>query len=252
MYYLQSRYYDPAVGRFINADGCFAWDVDKNNFTVNAYLYCNNDPVNQVDDTGNIILKIVLRAIVGALFGAAMQYLADVLQNLLDFVLDKKRVTRNVWKVRSGTGDYVSAIITGACDATLQIGVWKSLGVSTASTILAHIINFAKGKGFNYQQFIKDLVWNALLTLVSNAITKKFKPKQGKQFNEHIRKRYKVKGTNAYKHHWESLCECVEWNSYMITTFVNTLRSASRRILDFVEAIIMDCLITALAKAFGG
>ena len=38
----------------------------------------------------------------------------------------------------------------------------------------------------------------------------------------------------------------------MITTFVNTLRSASRRILDFVEAIIMDCLITALAKAFGG
>jgi hypothetical protein len=179
-----------------------------------------------------------------------MQYLADVLQNLLDCVLDKKKVSNSIWKVRSGMGDYIASIVTGACDATLKIGLWKSIGISTAATIVGHFVNWAKGRGFSFQQLVKDLVWNALLSIVSNAICKKFKPKQGKALNKHIRERYKVKGTNAYKRVWNLMCDCVEWNSYVISTFINTLRSASRRILDFVEVILWDCIIKAFDKAF--
>jgi RHS repeat-associated protein len=36
-YYLQSRYYDPVVKRFINANGDF--------FKLNLYVYCENNPV---------------------------------------------------------------------------------------------------------------------------------------------------------------------------------------------------------------
>lgn len=250
MYYLQSRYYDPTVGRFVNADGCLAWDIDKSIFTSNLYLYCNNDPVNQTDETGNAVLKIVLRAIIGALFGAAMQYLADVLQNLLDCVLDKKKVSKDIWKARSGAGDYISAIVTGACDATLKIGVWISLGISIGLTLIGHLINFLIGRGFSFQQLIKDLVWNALSTLVFSAISKKFRPKQGRELNKYIRKTFKVKGTKAYRKYWDLLCECFEWNLYVVSTFISTLRSASRRILDFVEVILWDCIITAFAKAY--
>ncbi len=42
--YLQARYYDPDVGRFISEDP--AMDGD------NWYVYCGNDPVNMVDPTG--------------------------------------------------------------------------------------------------------------------------------------------------------------------------------------------------------
>ena len=49
-YYLQSRYYDPETGRFVNADGLVQTGtglMDKN-----MYAYCLDDPVNLVDNTG--------------------------------------------------------------------------------------------------------------------------------------------------------------------------------------------------------
>ena len=250
MYYLQSRYYDPMVGRFLNIDGSITWDVEKSVYTTNLFHYCENDPVNQIDVTGKTVLKIVLRAIIGAIFGASMQYLSDVLQNLLNCLIDNKQVTKNIWKSCSGIGDYISTIVTGACDATLKIGMWKSIGISMAATLVAHVANFVSGKRFNFQALIKDLVWNVLLGIVSNTIAKKFKPKQGKQLNKYIRERFKVKGTNEYKRLWNLLCECVEWNVYVISTFVNSLRSACRRILDFVEVILWDCIIKAFDQVF--
>lgn len=53
MYYLNSRYYDPEIGRFINADdvgviGTTPWTLtDKN-----LYAYCDNNPVNRRDSGG--------------------------------------------------------------------------------------------------------------------------------------------------------------------------------------------------------
>ena len=250
LYYLQSRYYDPALGRFINVDSCFAWDIEKNVFTTNGYHYCQNDPVNQLDTTGKAVLQIVIRAIIGAIFGAAMQYLGDVLQNLVDCVIDNKKVTKKIWKVRSSIWDYMAAIVTGACDATLKIGVWKSIGISIVVTLVNHLMNWVSGRGFSFQQLIKDLVWNALLSIVSNAIGKRFMPKQGKTLNKSIRRQFKVKGTQAYARIWSRMCECIEWNTYVISTFINSLRSACRRILDFVEVILWDCMIKAFDKLF--
>ena len=49
-YYLQSRYYDPEIGRFINADGQFnKQDIFSG---YNLFAYCDNSPVNKVDSTG--------------------------------------------------------------------------------------------------------------------------------------------------------------------------------------------------------
>ncbi len=51
LYYLQSRYYDPGVGRFINAD---AFATTGQGFVGNnMFAYCGNNPVNKVDPTGN-------------------------------------------------------------------------------------------------------------------------------------------------------------------------------------------------------
>lgn len=54
MYYLQSRYYDPAIGRFINAD-TFATTDSEDFLSGNMFAYCENDPVNHIDSSGEII-----------------------------------------------------------------------------------------------------------------------------------------------------------------------------------------------------
>lgn len=51
-YYLQSRYYDPGLGRFISADD-FAYVDASGKFSINAYAYCANNPVNFSDPLGN-------------------------------------------------------------------------------------------------------------------------------------------------------------------------------------------------------
>jgi RHS repeat-associated protein len=49
-YYLNSRYYDPQVGRFINADGIIG--ANGGIMGYNMFAYCNNNPVMHSDPTG--------------------------------------------------------------------------------------------------------------------------------------------------------------------------------------------------------
>ena len=50
MYYLQSRYYDPDTGRFINADGYIT--TGQGVLSYNMYAYCLNNPVMYSDPSG--------------------------------------------------------------------------------------------------------------------------------------------------------------------------------------------------------
>ena len=52
LYYLQSRYYDPFYGRFINADSYLSTGTGLLGY--NMYAYCNNNPVNMIDVSGNM------------------------------------------------------------------------------------------------------------------------------------------------------------------------------------------------------
>jgi hypothetical protein len=54
MYYLQSRYYDPAIGRFINAD-IYA-STGQGFIGCNMFAYCGNNPVVRMDASGYIFL----------------------------------------------------------------------------------------------------------------------------------------------------------------------------------------------------
>ena len=50
LYYVTSRYYDPEIGRWINADIPETLTADFENFAqYNLFAYCFNDPVNMSD-----------------------------------------------------------------------------------------------------------------------------------------------------------------------------------------------------------
>lgn len=61
-YYLQTRYYDPVIGRFINADDISYIDPSQLN-GCNLYAYCGNNPVMRIDANGNAWWHWLLGAI---------------------------------------------------------------------------------------------------------------------------------------------------------------------------------------------
>ena len=66
-YYLQSRYYNPEVGRFISSDVLLS--TGQGVIGHNAYAYCLNNPINSIDPDGCWPFFAVT-AIVGAVVGA--------------------------------------------------------------------------------------------------------------------------------------------------------------------------------------
>ncbi len=73
-YYLQSRYYDPEVGRFIHADSQL---TTGNVSGMNLFAYCFNNPVNMSDHSGHWpswgqVFAAVATVAVAAVFVAAV------------------------------------------------------------------------------------------------------------------------------------------------------------------------------------
>ena len=68
LYYLLSRYYDPEICRFLNADNQLVTDELTG---INLFAYCGNNPVSREDTSGDIWVTVGVMAI-GGLIGAAI------------------------------------------------------------------------------------------------------------------------------------------------------------------------------------
>ena len=75
-YYLQSRYYDPNVQRFVNSDEISVVTSTLDQITdKNLYTYCDNNPIMRYDDEGefwNTIIEAVVGGITAALSGESV------------------------------------------------------------------------------------------------------------------------------------------------------------------------------------
>lgn len=72
-YYLNSRYYDPEIRRFINADDVGLIGANGDFISYNLYTYCLNNPVNRIDESGDLSWKKMLKiGISTALLGLAV------------------------------------------------------------------------------------------------------------------------------------------------------------------------------------
>ena len=68
-----TRYYDPEIGRFINADGQINDDI----LGTNLFAYCGNNPVTRADDTGRG-WWVVAGAIIGGIAGGVTKIVSNV------------------------------------------------------------------------------------------------------------------------------------------------------------------------------
>ena len=82
-YYVESRYYDPAIRRFINADSTPSTGQDVSG--TNMYAYCGNNPVSRKDDGGEF-WNIVIGAGVGATVSGLISFASQAMENGLSNV----------------------------------------------------------------------------------------------------------------------------------------------------------------------
>ena len=119
LYYLLSRYYDPQIGRFINADIFTSTGQGLNG--TNMFAYCGNNPVSRKDDGGEF-WHIVAGAVVGAVFGAASEFTSQLINNMV-----------------SGEGFDWGAIAISAAGGAIYGGVMAATGSNTAATIASTV-----------------------------------------------------------------------------------------------------------------
>ncbi|MBO4873108.1 MAG: hypothetical protein J5496_06805 [Lachnospiraceae bacterium] len=130
LYYLNSRYYDPQTGRFINADVFVSTGQDIS--STNMFIYCGNNPTCRADDIGEW-----WHILVGAIVGVVTQYVADVTQNLTE---GKSFIESLV--PTSSVVDYGAAALSGGLAAT-GIGFGTSIAVNAAIGGATYLANCA-------------------------------------------------------------------------------------------------------------
>ena len=110
MYYLQSRYYDPVIGRFISSDDPTLVTASPTALTdKNLFAYCDNNPVMRVDYNGDYW---IIPMLIGAAVGVVVQYVTDVITNIKNGEVGEDILT-NV----SSSKDYFAAAAGGALAA---------------------------------------------------------------------------------------------------------------------------------------
>ena len=132
LYYLRSRYYNPNLGRFVNADRVF--DANASVTTYNQYPYCDNCPVIYLDSEGRgLFTSLVIGFVVGALVSGIIEAAkgGDVEDIIISAVaggvsglISVIPVFRNPYinsAIMGGVGNAVGAWIDGDIDSIYDV-----------------------------------------------------------------------------------------------------------------------------------
>lgn len=85
LYYLQTRYYDPTICRFISADSISYLNPEEI-MGLNLYCYCANNPIMNTDPEGKFVLStaMLVGLIIGAIVGTAIGVGVVAYQDFVD------------------------------------------------------------------------------------------------------------------------------------------------------------------------
>ena len=160
LYYLNSRYYNPEWGRFINADGIINGNTDI--IGHNLYAYCSNNPVGNMDSEGLGIISCIVAAVVGGVVGVVNKFLSNAYSSALSGK-----------KVNASARDYVMAGVSSAVGGAIST-VNPILG-SASSSALSTTYESAKTQGETgkKQSLINDAINFTMDFVISSAFVLK-------------------------------------------------------------------------------
>ena len=132
MYYLQSRYYDPEIGRFINLDKVKYINSEENLVNSNAFLYCKNNPINYKDAYGYSEYS----AKEEKAFEIIGTYAVTILEEAEYFEVDPFVVAGVIFAEQSLNVNFIDTIT----DFTAKLGVNTSVGIGQVRLKTAQLV----------------------------------------------------------------------------------------------------------------
>ena len=167
LYYLQSRYYDAEVRRFVNADDVSVLSVELCSiFEDNLYIYCNSNPVNNSDQNGYIAQAII---------GAATGILVSALLYYVEYKLGMRKWSWWSFSIIVAMNAVMGAVVTSSVGSKLTDLLKLS---SKASRKLG-----ATGIGLKYLRFLAGG-----MKFFINAVVKKLTRKPGESWYKAARR----------------------------------------------------------------
>ena len=132
LYYLQSRYYDFANCRFINAD-TFA-TTDANGFlSANMFAYCENNPIMRTDESGELFAEIV-GGIIGAFVSTTSAMVAGDTGPKLALAFIEGAISGAITRSTAGMiANGVIAVVNGVIAAEETGDVMAGIAVAAVS-----------------------------------------------------------------------------------------------------------------------
>ena len=180
LYYLQSRYYDPQVRRFINADDYDTLFCSPEGLTdKNLFAYCDNNPVARQDVDGEFWVTIGIMAI-GGTIGAAISSISSIItQSATTGSINWKSVAVSAgagflsgaiaasplglaWQVIAG-GVISGAAYAADCHVNGQEANWKEGAIYTIAGAVSGLIG---GAGANKNMALSNTVNSAKKTIL--------------------------------------------------------------------------------------
>ena len=164
-YYLQSRYYDPANRRFINAD-IYASTDSSDAVACNMFAYCGNNPVTNSDESGEFFgTAVIVGIIFCAVVGGVEAYCS---------AKSSGASAKEAW-IQGGIG-LVSAAATSAVAAISGIGIPLaaaiSAGIGCASSVASEAVHYAFNKDDpDYEFDVFESCANVITGTVGNALS---------------------------------------------------------------------------------
>ncbi len=151
LYYLQSRYYDPVIGRFINADDTVFLGASGTTLGCNLFAYCESNGINLVDDSGySCDLVQIALTIFGYSFTAFRNSNVPAYYYLISQYVKSSYYRKNDWKYKRNRKDYIASSNDGCSSASISMAL-RTLGSDiTPGTI------FVKN---GYKNYVKK--WSA-------------------------------------------------------------------------------------------
>ena len=142
MYYLQSRYYDPAIGRFINADATEYLGADGTLPSFNLFAYCGNNPVMGYDPTGTINWGNILKA---ALVVVAVTVTVAAVVATAGAVAVAAGVATTATVAAATTGAVVGGLVAGASEIAWQCSTKGSDNLDYGAIAIETFVGSAHG-----------------------------------------------------------------------------------------------------------
>ena len=164
LYYLESRYYNPELGRMMSADSLSVLGMSKTTLNdKNLYNYCDGNPVGRVDESGTFPVAIFIQGAIGGVIGFA----SGVMTAGAVAEIEGRKVTKK---------EALVAGLTGLASGALSGAISGMTGILTPKKIfeyqwLGNIAVAGIAAGLAADGSARDRVDAALNDMVKAAVT---------------------------------------------------------------------------------